>query len=126
MSSASVYSSPPQDDPHRKDHLDLLGEWQNIYKEFEDCLSWSDKVDIVVLVQKLGWLELDEHAKYDLTYSRVLAKLHLQSSFPYQLDSMSVLVLNNNKMCCDIDDVSFGKDDDGVQDEDFGSVFVNS
>nr|GEX10281.1 hypothetical protein [Tanacetum cinerariifolium] len=29
-------------------------------------------------------------------------------------------------MCCDIDNVGFGEDDDGVEDEGFGSVTVNS
>ncbi|GJZ91225.1 hypothetical protein Tco_0663152, partial [Tanacetum coccineum] len=30
------------------------------------------------------------------------------------------------KMCCDIDNVGFGEDDDGVEDEGFESVSVNS
>nr|GEV49352.1 hypothetical protein [Tanacetum cinerariifolium] len=60
--------SPPRDEHHHEDRPDLLGEWQNFYKEFEDCLSLSNKVDIGVLVQKLGWLELGEHAKYDYGY----------------------------------------------------------
>nr|GEY07557.1 hypothetical protein [Tanacetum cinerariifolium] len=70
----------PQDKHHREDSLDLLGEWQKSYKEY--------KVDNVVLVQKLGWLELGECAKYYMTYSRVLAELHLQSSLPHKLDSI--------------------------------------
>ncbi|GKB30937.1 hypothetical protein Tco_0870338 [Tanacetum coccineum] len=36
------------------------------------------------------------------------------------------LGLNSDKMCCDIDNVGFGEDDDGVEDEGFGSVSVNS
>nr|GEY46457.1 putative ribonuclease H-like domain-containing protein [Tanacetum cinerariifolium] len=35
----------------------------------EDHLSLSDTIAIIGLVQKLEWLELDEHVKYDLTYS---------------------------------------------------------
>nr|GEY32577.1 hypothetical protein [Tanacetum cinerariifolium] len=72
------YARCYRDEHHRMDRPDLLGEWQEIYKEY--------KVDIAVLVEKLGLLELDEHAKYDMTYSRVLAELHLQSSSPYQVD----------------------------------------
>ncbi|GKD58326.1 hypothetical protein Tco_1295835 [Tanacetum coccineum] len=62
------------------------------------------RVDTVVLVQKLGWLELGERAKYDLTF----------------------LGLKRDKMCCDTDNVGFGEDDDGVEDKDFESVTVNS
>ncbi|GKC79273.1 hypothetical protein Tco_1130047 [Tanacetum coccineum] len=73
--------------------------------------------------------------------SRVPTELHLQSSSSHQLDSIffpllahlqhilelvscsskklvyhlncPVLALNSDKMCCDIDNVGFGEDDDG-------------
>ncbi|GKE13824.1 hypothetical protein Tco_1421401, partial [Tanacetum coccineum] len=49
----------------------------------EDCLSWSDRVVVAVLVQRLVWLE-----KSLIEDSRVPAELHLQSSISYLLDSV--------------------------------------
>ncbi|GKA42956.1 hypothetical protein Tco_0735616 [Tanacetum coccineum] len=68
--------------------------------------------------------------------SRVLAELHLQSSSSHQFDSVFfpllaplqhiVELMSCDKMCCDINNVGFGEDDDGVEDKDFESVTVNS
>ncbi|GJY29755.1 hypothetical protein Tco_0405522 [Tanacetum coccineum] len=46
--------TPPQDEHHHEDCLDLLGEWQKVYKKY-----W--------IHEKLGWLELGAHVKYVLT-----------------------------------------------------------
>ncbi|GJU02854.1 hypothetical protein Tco_1113192 [Tanacetum coccineum] len=110
MSSAFMHHSPPQDEHHHADRPDLLGEWQKVYMEYR-------------IHERLEWLESDGHEKYFLTYSRVLAVLHLQSSLPHPLDSVD---LYKDKSRVVADSLNFGEDDDGVEDEGSGSLTANS
>ncbi|GJS06265.1 putative nucleotidyltransferase, ribonuclease H [Tanacetum coccineum] len=62
---SSVRAFPTYSPRERSQPLSLA--YTTLQRLVVDCLSLSYKVDIGVRVQKLGLLELDEHAKYDLT-----------------------------------------------------------
>nr|GEX11840.1 hypothetical protein [Tanacetum cinerariifolium] len=84
---AFLHYSPPQDEHHHEDHSDIL---------VDDCISWLDIFVIVVLVQKLGWLELGANAKYVLTCDYDMWKLRIEQYFQVQDYNLWDVIENGN------------------------------
>ncbi|GKF53557.1 hypothetical protein Tco_0160467 [Tanacetum coccineum] len=72
MSSAALHYSPPQDEHHHEDRLDLLGEWQK-----------DEHEEYVVLEHRVFVIELDEHEEYVQTYNFLLTH-QLEKGSDYQ------------------------------------------